>query len=642
MKQQVDVDSVTRKQPTLKEEWGYLRQAPDAAGDPDYVPLWQMEADDPAANMAQELVQLEVRVAALRAHIESLGGTPKGRTRVDLAHQLSEAFMDPDRLASAIAELTEASRHYFARLLLHFRLRDLYVYPESQVYWRDFDKEWAKLARPLVKANVLLRDTEDGRLIVPFGTRQRLPSLHLSFPSAKAPETVVNAADPHVLLGQLQQMMGLLQSGTFRLRPRLRWKAPEYPYAKAVVCWPPVPADARAINSNVERNRLLELLFPEPSLDDASLETLTTTLGLTEHWVEFLYQLLVAIGVLWPGSPLTMDPDLSQAWMALPPGQQLVVIYKLYRNVTDWACWWPRWRRQTIHLRRAYHGYWGLMSLDESVQLSGSNLRWILLEILSFLPENVWMSLDDLSQWLEELFPKVDTHRYLMGLELTCDNGGWPAFLRAALTDMVSGPLHALGLVDLGPSPDDVAAIRLRGLQSIHWGRTDKLSMETQIGLNRDALRFVDEGPVLEVATPVPPDFGGLLLRWATPSGFSRALIRYKLDVSQLHQAFEQGADPESLRAAWLACVDFEPLPEVVAWWETWWERYGRVRLYPPQALLRTRDAMTMQEIQISLPKLQASITSMLSPDVALLAPEGVDTLLEDLARQGYMPKESS
>jgi hypothetical protein len=131
------------------------------------------------------------------------------------------------------------------------------------------------------------------------------------------------------------------------------------------------------------------------------------------------------------------------------------------------------------------------------------------------------------------------------------------------------------------------------------------------------------------------------LLRWASPVGFSRTLIRYRLDRDKLHQIFEQGDDPDALVAAWRACVDFEPLPEIVAWWQYWHERYARVRFYPPQALLQTRDALTMRELQMALPSLQALITSPLSPDAALLRPDEVDQLLDDLTRQGYMPKES-
>ncbi|MBN1247971.1 MAG: hypothetical protein JXC32_09965 [Anaerolineae bacterium] len=642
MKHRVDIDRSEQTATMLKPEWGYLQQEPPAAEDPGYIPMWQMETDDPAATMAQEFAEAEIRLTELRTHIERLGLTPKGRTRIALATQLAEAYMDPERLASAVGGLTENARHYLARLLLHFRLQDHYVYPDYQTYWRDFNKDWTALAKPLIKAGVLLQEPEKGGLVIPFGIQRQLPQLEIAFPSARSPETVVSAADPHALLGQLQQMMGLLQSGTFRLRPTLRWKAPDYPYAKAVVCWPPVPADARALNGNVERDRMIELLPPEPRPDDAALQAFASTLGVTEIWAEFLYHLLVAIGVLWPGSPLAIDPDLSQAWMAMPPGRQLTEIYRLYRNLTDWASWWPRWRQQSVRLRRTYHGYWGLMSLDESVHLSCSNLRWILLEILSFLPDNVWLSIDDIDRWLHTLFPTPDSHRYLMGLELSCDDGGWPAFLRTVLVDILTGPLFALGLVDIGPSLEEPDAIRLKGLQSVHWGRTEALSLETTIALSQEALRFIPEGPALEIATPVPPDVITLLLRWASPAGFSRTLVRYSLDVGKLHTAFEAGEDPGSLSAAWQACTDFEPPPGLLAWWQTWWERYGHVRLYPPQALLRTRDAMTMQEIQISLSGLQSSITSMLSPAVALLTPDHVDAILEDLARQGYMPKESS
>lgn len=625
----------------LKPGLGYhWEAAPDPIPYP-YDPSWQMDEVDLVPSMVDEIVETGWRVDHLREQIEMLGGEPRGRTRRGLAEQLATLFLDSTRLADALGRLSDEERRYYTHLLLHMGIQGFYVAPQASTLWRDFSTPWPELAQSVVGAGLVL-ESENGELLVPYGTMELLPQLTIEFPRSSEPKQVVPAADPRHIVAQVQQLLGLLQTETFELRPQPRWEAPEYPYAEPVVCWPPVPADAERLQENVERERTIELWPPEPRLAERALQIWADTLGTSEAWAEFLYHVLVGGGVIWQGSPLTVDADLAHDWMALTPGRQVSVIYRLYRNISQWAVWWPWWREGTVRVRRSYHGYWSLNSIDESVALSCSNLRWVLLELLSFLPHNTWLATDDLYRWLDELFPTPDTHRYLMGLTPDQAKGGWTAFLHSALERMLTGPLHALGLVDLGPSREHVTAVRLHGLQNLHWGKISEVVLDAAGQLSPDAVRFLADEQSLEIQTPVPPDFVTFILRWAKPSGFSQSLVRYRLDVQRLHHAFEKGADPTVLEDAWRTCVGFDPLPEIVDWWENWWGRYGRVRLYPSQALLETRDAFTMQELQVSLPSLQASIAGLLTPKAAFLKEEDVDRILDDLSRQGYMPKETS
>jgi len=643
MGKQDRTEAAGKAKPSLEPQWGYIWQAPPAPSPKETTPLWRIppQDQDPVTDMVEELVEMEWRVADLREQIAGLGLKPRGRTRRDLAQQLAEAYLAPSRLTESVAALPEESRLYFTHLLLQSHTNNYYAYPVAEALWQGFPKSLKKITAPLLQSNLVMSGVE-GRALIPYGTRQRLPHLHVNIPTAAEPKHFVPAADPNELLTQIQQMLGLLQSESFELRPSLRWQAPKYPYAQSTVCWPPTPRDAQALYANAERTRLIGLQPPDHTLDDATLQVWTEALGASREWVDFLYHLMVAAGVIWEGSPLTIDAELMQEWLTTPPGWQLYAIYQLYSAVSHWAAWWPLWRAGTVSVGRAYHGYWGLMSLDDSVRVSASALREVLLEVLSFLPDDTWIALSDLSAWLQGLFPNIESHRYLMGLQLEHIEGGWSAFLEAAVVSLVTGPLHALGLVDVGPSIDDVRVLRLHGLQDLQWGRVTEVTVETSAQLHREALRFVESGPSLEVKTPVPPDFMTFVLRWTKPAGFSKSRIRYDLDLKQLYRAFENGEDPDTLSEDWQACVGFEPLPDIRAWWLYWWRRYGRVRMYPPQAMLQTRDALTMQELQVSLPSLQAAIISVLTPETALIEPEDVDQVLSNLSRQGYMPKETS
>jgi hypothetical protein len=624
----------------LDPELGYTWDAPPPPTPLQHPPYWEWDELDPVGDMTRELVELEWPVAELRRHTRALDIQPKGRSRQDLAEQLAENFLDADRLARAIAKLSDEDRSSYASLLLEANLQSLYVLPQPRGLSRRTLAPESGLVERLMARGLVL--TEEQGIFLPYGLRRRLPPLFAPFSQVDEAENYTPAADPRELLSQIQQLLGLLQSETAKLRDVLRWEAPPYPYAAPVTCWPPDPEDARKLIDYPQHQMKMGLRPRQPALNDESLDTWARAIGDTEERAEFLYHLMVNIGLIWSGSPVTVDHDLTQAWMSLPPGRQMGVIYGLWRNIPSWATWWSLWRRGDVKARWMYYGYWSLMSLDDALRRTTHTLRWTLLEILSFLPHDQWIALADIAAWLEDLFPTLESHRYLAGLDLQRKEGRWPGFLRAALEALLSGPLHAMGLVDIAPSLDEVASIRLRGLQRLHWGRAGAMELEVEGKLREDAVRFDAKEHVLEIATPVPPDIMNCVVTWAEPSGLSRNLIRYRLDVERLHRAFEAGEDPDTLSRRWEVCTGFEPLPEIAAWWQHWWSRYGHIRLYADQTLLQTRDAFTMQELQVALPSLQSSVLGLLTPEAAILKAEDVDEVRENLERQGYMPKEVS
>ena len=643
----------------LRPDLGYVREMPASPTPVERSDAFAILNVDPIPGMVNELVSREWPVADLRKEIEDLGGHAKGRTRKALAEQLASAFLDEARLAGAVEGLSKDNLNGYILLLFQASIQTYYTAPDTQSLWKRLSKSPSHVVEVLFKAHLGLR-TEDNQLLLPFGLYQRLPPFSLPLPTIKQPAKVVPAADPHEFLGQIHQLLALLQTETFALRPRLRWQAPVYPYAHPIVCWPPAPADAKKLNANTKQERVLNFLPPDPYLDAPSLHTWSRNLGASPEWAEFCYHLLLNAGLIMAGSPVLVNGESAQDWVSLTPGQQVCAAFAAYRDSQPWADWWSGWRSGDVRVRRYYHGYWGLNSVDQTVILAGSQLRAVLIDFLSFLPQNAWMDIDVVFEQLNQLFPTAESHRYLMGLSLESAEGGWAAFQSNTLLEMLTGPLWAMGFVELSPSVDDVRAIRLVGLQDVVWGRVSEVPMEVTGELSSKAMRLVlaretrasaraageprpdAEGATLEVQSPVPPAFTTFVLRWARPAGFSRNLIRYELDVERLHHTFEEGDDPDGLAESWQTTAGFAPLPQIAEWWRYWWERYGRVRLYPPQALLQTRDAFTLQEVQAALPQLQASILGVVAPRAALLEPDDVDKILSALTRQGYMPKESS
>jgi hypothetical protein len=143
----------------------------------------------------------------------------------------------------------------------------------------------------------------------------------------------------------------------------------------------------------------------------------------------------------------------------------------------------------------------------------------------------------------------------------------------------------------------------------------------------------------LQIELPVDPEFISMIHLWAKPEGLTKNRLHFYLDVDRLHQTFEQGKTPADLFNLWRNCTGFDAPESLCQWWRHWWDRYGHIRLYAPQALLRTRDEFTMQELQLALPNLAGVIQHMVTPTAALLKMEAADQVLADLERLGYMPQ---
>lgn len=622
----------------LSPEIGYRWESPPQPRRPDIAHLWSIGKLDPVSRTVNELDLAQWRIAHLRELIAPIGDQPEGATRHQVTRHLAELFLDRERLSNAVHSLSDEELRYYVTLILQTHLHYRNARPLGKKLWEGFTTDWPKLARRIRKVSLAL-ETEAGDLYLPVGLRRSLPPISLPFASCQAPRQVV-AADSLQILTQVQQLLILLQSESWKLRDRLRWQAPTYQFAQQITCWPIIPADAQRLNSHVDMDGAIELLPPDPAPTDGALAAWAEALGCSEERAEFLYALLETGGIVLQGSPITVDSALAQQWLSLPPGRQVGVLYQLWRDTESWAEWWTQWRGEQVRVKRLYHGYWGLSSIDRSVKDVVRYLREVILELLSALPQNQWLATRDLLKWIAALFPTPDTQQYLLGLNPQGPKGGWLDFLELVLLSILTGPLLALGLVELGPGLEDVKAIRLRDLQDLQWERREEVSLDAIVGMSQKAIRFSPGESILEIETPIPPPFLAFVLQWATPAGFSRTLARYRLNVKMLHRAFEQGLDPEALRAAWTATSGLEPLPSIDEWWEMWWQRYGHVRLYPAQALLQTRDAFTMQELQASLPHLQASSLGALTPKALLLDEGSVDDLLSDLTRQGYMPKE--
>jgi len=621
--------------PELRYHWA----EPPASKPLDIGPDWIHPALPASDELAANLAGYEWKTPFLRDQIAGLGVTPQGRTRAQLVQQFAEAFLDPTRVQRSYHSLNEEEQQFYVYLLLYTYLENLQTTPTPLNQLSHFSQSRPIMTRAIHKAGLGMRDADD-TFFIPHEPLSLLPPLSLPLPEIPEPAQFVKAADPYLLVSQIQQWMGLLQSHTGLLRPRLRWKIPEVSYyTQNVPAWPPTPDYARQILTPTPFQGLIALYPPESYPDAATLETWQTALSLSTPMIDLLYQVLINARVIMPGNPVKLDEQVAQQWLMASPGRQVTFIYQLYRNVGMWGEWWPAWQAGRVQVYWNYINTWQMAGVERTLMTAHTMLRWAWLDLLALLPHAVWLPLDKVLEFFLQLFPKPEAHYYAQGLTFK-HTDGWAGFLRLTLNAILGGLLHHLGMVDVAPDLANPIAFRLHHLQDLHWGRLTEFPFAETQPLTAQSVKYVPQGDYLEITPPASAEFLNTVQRWAKPAGLSQNRLHYRPDVARLHTVFEAGETPETLAAQWRAHGNFPPPAEIAHWWQHWWERYGHVRLYPHQAALMTRDEFTLQELQVALPSLREAIMGLVTPRAALLPAEKVGQVLKDLERQGYMPKE--
>jgi len=610
---------------------------PQALANP---PYWTQAQPELETELIEDLLRYEWKVAFIRKQTTKLGTRPKGRTRADLLKQLITVFLEPKRIARQLGTLDAEEQRFYTYLLLYTNLEALQTTPTALDKLFRFSKTRDTLTQKMLDAGMGLAD-EEARFFVPNEIFSQFPPSYIEMETAPEPKIFVKASDPQILVSRVQQWLGLLQSDTYQQRTRPRWNPPNAGYYQKqnVLTWPLVPKDVRKIIAGQQQPSLVTLCAPEPYLDEPTLASWSAALDLSPDMVEWLYHMMISTGAVLAGSPLTLDQQVAQQWLLLPPGRQMTILYKLYRSLGAWSDWWPAWRAGHVNVQWQFRNAWQLTGIDRAMTITNYMLRWVLLDILTFMPHEAWLVMDKVSNWISRLYPAANTHIYQQDVQLT-RQGDWTSFLPLALKKMLCGPLYEMGFVDLAPTRENPTHFRLHYLQDIHWGRFSEVPTSAAQPFSAQTVMYVAEKQMLQITPPVPADFLMAIQQWAKPSGLAGNRLYYQLDVERLHTAFERGETPETLAAAWEAHSDFAPLPAIVAWWQQWWSRYGHIRIYPHQATLVTRDDFTMQEVQLALPTLREAILGLVTPRAALLKPAAVDGILKDLRRQVYMPQE--
>lgn len=638
-----DIDSLWKKRLTqATEELGYELHSPPSPHALEEQPLW-LEADEekPEAVAIRRILDEEWRVAFLRDQIRKLGVKPQGRSRLDLATQLVETFIDPRRLQTAVDDLSDAARTYYAQVLFNLRLPRSFVADSGKMqFLLRPDGPLEPLLAEILDAGLAFE--QDGELFIPNVLLKRMPGLYLPLASLEFTESPDDAkpAQPLRSVQQIQQLLGLVRSHEGRLRPERSWTRRPARYMDALSRALPTPEDARRLNRQGQGEQLhVALMAPEPCLAPKTLARWATVFDGDEDAAELMYHLLRGVGVLRPGSPITLEPDVTERFLALAPGRQLALLLRYYVAVDDYDLFWSQWRDGRVQVRWQYRPYQGLRHYDFTLGRALYHLRMRLLEFLALLPPDQWLSSESVLDLVQDLF--VEDPEYLFGAVQFCDQRGeFAGFLGQYARSVIEQLLWRLGLSDLAYSnAGTLKAFRLHALQDLVWERRDALSLPTPEWAGELNVQWVAEPAGLALSPPVPVDVLRQVQRWAKPQGVKEGALHYALDLMRLYEAFKAGASAESLAEAWRANTDAPPPERLVDWWSYWWSRYGHVQLYPRQVLLEVQDEFAMQELQVAVPALRQALLAQLTPRAALIRRDHVGLLLEQLEAKDYMPK---
>ncbi len=268
--------------------------------------------------------------------------------------------------------------------------------------------------------------------------------------------------------------------------------------------------------------------------------------------------------------------------------------------------------------------------------------RQAVLDLLRPIPPGTWWDLDTFLQAVRDRQPAFQrpagdfdswylrdrrTGAFLRGFE------HWDAVEGELLRFLITGPLHWLGLCDLG-TPDPEAppnAFRLTPLADLLHGE------EIRQAPSQEA----------EVPARVGPD--GLLLVPRTASralryqiarlgawvGLERERYAYRLTPGSLQRASQQGLQVAHVRAV-LEQVSGEALPPPLAKALARWAEHGVEARLERLMILRVRDPQVLKDLQ-SQRATARYLGEPLGPTAAVVRERDWKPLLEAAARQGLL-----
>ncbi len=500
--------------------------------------------------------------------------------------------------------------------------------------------------------------------------RHLLPALQRALPAAITTPPAVDAAhlrlaDPWPFLRAVHEVAQILEQEPTPLRPPMPRPVLEKQYP-ALRGWDYVAAEV----AHAARNRSLQAYWqvtlvvppPRPSLPDEVVARLAPIAG-DEERLEFTYSLLVATGLLQPGSPTTVWPEVKVAFLRAGPLAQRAILARTYFHMCNWTEFWAQAGRAqgALQIRRRLGGmYQDQQRMNQDLALA----RLLVLRVLACLPQRQWIDLEELFGLLRHIWPQFESPRQPADLYLgarpnwylarqgadtrlpTTSPPDWDLAQGGFVREMLSGPLHWLGLTDLAlDDTGDLRAFRLHGLADLYWNLSEAPPAphsHNMPGAEPAEPPTIDIDGLQLAVHPSALDARGhnLLERIARLEEATAERFVYRLDATIVQRSYEAGMTVEEIMNAWERLLPL-PLPEAMrARLADWWSAYGRVRLYRDLTVIEFADDYALAEVK-AVTSLARHIVAEISPRLIIIDKAAAPGLIAQLEKAGYTPKQT-
>jgi hypothetical protein len=662
--------------------------SPPSTHRPEELPSWlTITPIDRQAGYERDLARVldAISIQDLRQVAERRGWKARGIRKDRVVRQVVEHLVDRDETLRVIRGLDREHRQVLCALTLCGEI--MVSWPDSV---RGFASIWGSL-QAYQKAETYTRHLCEMGLaipgeaspnhhydVVPRSLARAFPPLLSralglwpppggdldASPSDEDAGTVreQRLADPHAFIRRVNQVIILLERESSPLRPPMPRPAMEK-RLRGLTRWDYDPRElAEAARANrLYPNTTLSLTVPPPPyiLPDETIERLAPLAG-GEACLEFIVSLLMAAGVFQPGSPLTPWPRLKQAFFQRDPLMRRAILTRTYFRISSWSALWEMLRQPTSRLVLRRHPRFPYFSPDH-LEAYLTTFRWVVLGGLALLPDDEWVTLDDLDLVMRALLPRLDQparqggrlsrHDYYWFLSESGteepldpeDLDHWQLAQGAFMRTIIGGPLHWLGLADLRFDRGELRQVRFHGLSDLFFDRVEAPPAPPHASAGLPAASpapsVVLEGSTITVQPSALSDQAhGLLDQIARLVTVEPDRFVYQLDAAAVYETFEAGGTLSRMLDAWERLLPV-PLPDVMhAQLTAWWEAYGRLRVYRDVTVIEFGDEYALAEMK-AVTSLEEHLVAELSPRLVVIPSEVVDRLVRELREAGHTPK---
>ena len=646
--------------------------APPPTHRPQELPYWMIASltDRQQADDQQLAKQLDGTVLRdLRQMAKRRGWKIKGARKADVIRQIVARMADPDEVSEAYESLDKEQQHVLRALLLMGDAPRLQTKDVLQVAGA-----WGKLEQPnqvttglahLCEIGLATRGNTGARTFrddfVPPSVARHLPPALQGLIPASQPSGEIVLADPYALVRAASQVVLLLEQSPSPLRPPMPRFHQERFYP-SLAEWDYDPAELEQAEKDKKLQPYSDLILtvppPRRSLPQATIQRLAPVVG-DEARLEFIFSLLAAAGVFQPGSPVTTWPKVKMQFLKQDELAQRAILARVYATMPNWSALWEMLRRASpLGLKRDWkyqHFKPGHLRADLV------HFRLLVLRVLASLPDGQWMALQDLFRLMRTLWPRFDQTAWQTYWQPS-SNGGWYLSKAGSTTPLrpqnrqhwrlaqgdfihtlIAGPLHWLGLADLGLDDDGaLTSARFHGLADLYWDRVETLPASPYAPVQAAAPQEVNiQHHTINVhPSAISSQAHALLDQISRLDTASADRFVYRLNPQATYEAFEAGVTLAEILGDWEKLMPI-PMPDGIrAQLTDWWDAFGRVRLYEDLTMIEFGDDYALAEM-MAVTSLDKRLIAQLSPRLAIIPRQAVAPLMAELEKAGYTPKQT-